>query len=614
MDLHVQVDDDDAPTDSVEYVAWPRWTPLAAATIMSMIALVAVWTVHRNAAVHYVDEIRADTLRDLAAVRGAAEIAINRRVHLTRGLKAHVSINPDMSAEEFASFSALLMKEVDGIRSVTSIKDNIINDVYPREGNAGAIGLDLLKNPDQRAAAEHAIETGQPWLAGPIKLVQGGEAFINRAPVFVTEPGARPGEGRYWGMVSVLLDKQTLTDEILKSVPDGLDIAIRGRTDRSEPGEIFLGNPKIEAADPIAIDISLPTGSWQLYGVPRSGWPLTSPESTTIQIVGGLIALFASLLVFTVTRLLLEYRDHSHRLEVANSQVKIAHRAAEFSSQSAAEKAAQLEVSVKQLEAAQMATLNMLEDIEEARSSLQESRDALEESNLELQQFAYVASHDLQTPLRAVAGFAQILQSQYQGKLEEDADTYIETIVRGCKRMQTMINDLLAYSRVESRSTPTDTVDLSRVLDDCLSILAVAVEESSGKVTHGNLPTVTGDGAQLSQLLMNLIANGLKYHGSAPPHVHVDAEENKNGWTISVRDNGIGIDSQFHEQIFEIFRRLHTQEEYPGTGIGLAVCRRIVKRHGGRLWLTSEPGQGTTFLFTIPHTISESPRDTGQPQ
>lgn len=614
MDLHVQVDDDDAPTDSVEYVAWPRWTPLAAATIMSMIALVAVWTVHRNAAVHYVDEIRADTLRDLAAVRGAAEIAINRRVHLTRGLKAHVSINPDMSAEEFASFSALLMKEVDGIRSVTSIKDNIINDVYPREGNADAIGLDLLKNPDQRAAAEHAIETGQPWLAGPIKLVQGGEAFINRAPVFVTEPGGRPGEGRYWGMVSVLLDKQTLTDEILKSVPDGLDIAIRGRTDRSEPGEIFLGNPKIEAADPIAIDISLPTGSWQLYGVPRSGWPLTSPESTTIQIVGGLIALFASLLVFTVTRLLLEYRDHSHRLEVANSQVKIAHRAAEFSSQSAAEKAAQLEVSVKQLEAAQMATLNMLEDIEEARSSLQESRDALEESNLELQQFAYVASHDLQTPLRAVAGFAQILQSQYQGKLEEDADTYIETIVRGCKRMQTMINDLLAYSRVESRSTPTDTVDLSRVLDDCLSILAVAVEESSGKVTHGNLPTVTGDGAQLSQLLMNLIANGLKYHGSAPPHVHVDAEENKNGWTISVRDNGIGIDSQFHEQIFEIFRRLHTQEEYPGTGIGLAVCRRIVKRHGGRLWLTSEPGQGTTFLFTIPHTRSKSPRDTGQPQ
>lgn len=614
MDLHVQVDDDDAPTDSVEYVAWPHWTPLAAATVMAMIALVAVWTVHRNAAAHYVDEIRADTLRDLAAVRGAAEIAINRRVHLTRGLKAHVSINPDMSAEEFASFSALLMKEVDGIRSVTSIKDNIINDVYPREGNEGAIGLDLLKNPDQRAAAEHAIETGQPWLAGPIKLVQGGEAFINRAPVFVTEPGGRPGEGRYWGMVSVLLDKQTLTDEILRSVPDRLDIAIRGRTDRSERGEIFLGNPEIEAADPIAIDISLPTGSWQLYGIPRTGWPVTSPESTTIQIVGGLIALFATLLVFAVTRLLLEYRDHSHRLEVANSQVKIAHRAAEFSSQNAAEKATQLEVSVKQLEAAQMATLNMLEDIEEARSSLQESRDALEESNLELQQFAYVASHDLQTPLRAVAGFAQILQSQYQGRLDEDADTYIETIVRGCKRMQTMINDLLTYSRVESRSIPTETIDLSSVLDDCLSILAVAVQESGGKVTHGNLPTVIGDGAQLSQLLMNLIANGLKYHGSDPPHVHIDAEEHENGWTISVRDNGIGIDSKFHEQIFEVFRRLHTQEEYPGTGIGLAVCRRIVKRHGGRLWLTSEPGQGTTFLFTIPHTRSESPRDSGQPQ
>lgn len=594
--------ENDASTDSAEFVAWPRWTPAVAAGAMAMVALISVWTVHRNAASRYANEVRADTLRDLATVRGAAEIAINRRVHLTRGLKAHVSINPDMTAEEFASFSALLMSEVDGIRSVTSIKDNIINDVYPREGNEGAIGLDLLKNPEQRAAAEYAIETGQPWLAGPIKLVQGGEAFINRAPVYVTEPGGLPGAGRYWGMVSILIDKQTLTDEILRSVPDGLQIAIRGRNSRSEPGEIFLGDSQIEMAHPISIAISLPTGSWQLYGVPKAGWPEGSPQETTIELIGALIAACATLLVFATTRLLSEYRNYSHRLEVANTQVKSAHRIAEESRQSAADKATQLEVTVEQLKAAQLATLNILDDIEDARSKLQESTDALEESNLELQQFAYVASHDLQTPLRAVAGFAQILKSEYKGQLDESADVYIETIVNGCKRMQTMIRDLLTYSRVESRSLPAESVDLSSVIDDAISVLSAAVQESGGQVTYEELPTVTGDQSQLAQLLMNLIANGLKYHGSEPPHVHVAAEGNEHDWTISVRDNGIGIDSRFHEQIFEVFRRLHTQEEYPGTGIGLAVCRRIVKRHGGRLWLTSEPGKGTTFFFTIPRT------------
>ena len=583
---------------------------------MATVALVSVWTLDRNAATNHLDEVRADTVRDLAAVRGAAEIAINRRVHLTRGLKAYVSINPDMTEREFADFAALLMKEVDGIRSVTSIKDNVINDVYPRAGNEGAIGLDLLKNPNQRVAAEYAIETGRPWLAGPIKLVQGGEAFINRAPVYVTESTGQPGDGAYWGMVSILIDKKTLDDEILKAVPDGLSIAIRGRTNRSEPGEIFLGDPQIELVEPINAEILLPTGSWQLYGIPKAGWPTSSPQSVTIWSIGLLLSPFASTLVFAVVRLLQGYRDYSHRLEVANHRVKIAHEVAETSRHKVGEKAAQLETTVLQLKDAQLATLNMLDDIEEARQRLQKSGDALEQSNLELQQFAYVASHDLQTPLRAVAGFAQLLQSQYQGQLDEAADKYIQTIVSSCERMRTMINDLLAYSRVESQTVPFKAINLLDVFDDAAMILSAAVQETGGTLTHGNLPTVLGDKAQLSQLLMNLIGNGLKYHGQEPPHVHVDAEESPRGWTISIRDNGIGIEPRFHDRIFDVFRRLHTQEEYDGTGIGLAICRRIVKKHNGRLWLTSKPDEGTTFFFTIseidiqPETSLELHSDT----
>jgi signal transduction histidine kinase len=608
--LHNQSSEQSLPTDSPEFAEWPRSTPLIVGFLMAAVGLASVWFLDRNSTSNYRDEVRADVVRDLAAVRGAAEIAINRRVHLTRGLKAHVSINPDMTAAEFADFAALVMKEADGIRSVTSIKDNIINDVYPREGNEGAIGLDLLKNRDQRAAVEFAIETGRPWLAGPIKLVQGGEAFINRAPVYITLPGGRPGDGPYWGMVSILIDKATLVDEILTAVPDNLTIAIRGRTDRNEPGEIFFGNADIESTDHVATVISLPTGSWRLYGVPTNGWPTSSPHALSIWVIGLFLSLFASALVFTTVRLLLEYRNYSHQLEVANVRVKVAHETAEKSHERATEKADQLAVTVSQLEESQLATLNMLDDIEEARQSLQESGKALEQSNLELKQFAYVASHDLQTPLRAVAGFAQLLQGQYQGQLDEDADQYIKTIVAGCERMKTMINDLLTYSRVESQSIKLIPIGLLEIFDDATMILSAAIDETNGTVTHGNLPTVMGDRAQLSQLLMNLIGNGLKYHGDAPPHVHIDAKEGSDEWTISVRDNGIGIDRKFHDRIFEVFRRLHTQEEYNGTGIGLAICRRIVNRLNGRLWLKSEIGEGTTFYFTIPK-ISIEP---GRPQ
>jgi signal transduction histidine kinase len=605
-DLSDQFGDQSAMTDSLAFVAWPRSTPIIAGCLMATVALVGVWILERNSASQYLDEVRADTVRDLAAVRGAAEIAINRRVHLTLGLKAYVSINPDINEHEFADFAALLMKEADGIRSVTSIKDNVINDVYPREGNEGAIGLELLKNPDQRVAAEYAIETGRPWLAGPYKLVQGGEAFINRAPVYVTEAVGRPGDGRYWGMVSILVDKQTLSDEILKEVPEDLTIAIRGRANRSEPGEVFLGDPNIESSSPITAEVSLPTGRWQLYGVPKAGWPSASPHSISIWGIGALLSLFASTLVFSVVRLLVGYREYSHRLEIANERASVAQETVETSRQKLAEKAAQLETTVSQLEDAQSATLNMLDDIEQARRKLQASGEALEQSNLELQQFAYVASHDLQTPLRAVAGFAQLLQSQYQGQLDDDADKYIATIVSSCERMKTMINDLLTYSRVESQTLPFKPVEMLEIFDGAAAILSGAVKETSGTLTHGDLPTVNGDKAQLSQLMMNLIGNGLKYHGEEPPQIHVEAEESPDEWTISIRDNGIGIEPRFYDRIFDIFRRLHTQEEYKGTGIGLAICRRIVKKHNGRLWLESKLGEGTTFYFTIPKSNVET--------
>ena len=243
--------------------------------------------------------------------------------------------------------------------------------------------------------------------------------------------------------------------------------------------------------------------------------------------------------------------------------------------------------------------------LQEKSDELSHVNEALEQSNVELQQFAYIASHDLQTPLRGIAGFAQFLQRNYQNQLDERADGYIDRIVAGVKRMQQLINDLLVYSRVESRKAPFKPVAMNTLFDDTVTLLHSAIEQIGCTVSRSELPVVQGDVTQLGQLLQNLLGNALKYHSADAPSIHVSAEQGTDEWTFAVADNGIGIEPKFHRRIFEIFRRLHTEEEYPGTGIGLALCQRIVQRHGGKIWLESQVGIGTTFYFTIPHQKSE---------
>ena len=251
-----------------------------------------------------------------------------------------------------------------------------------------------------------------------------------------------------------------------------------------------------------------------------------------------------------------------------------------------------------------LATIAQGQDITKrkiAEAQLHRTLVDLERSNKELEQFAYVASHDLQEPLRMVSSYTQLLAQKYEGQLDEKAKKYIDYAVDGAVRMQGLINDLLTFSRVNTRGGTLETVDSHSALGEALRNLSATIQESAALVINDNLPNIKADYSQLIQLFQNLVGNAIKFRNAdSPPRIQITASDQGCEWCFSVKDNGIGIDAEYADKVFVIFQRLHTRREYPGTGIGLAICKRIVERHHGRIWFESEPGNGSIFHFTLP--------------
>jgi len=239
-------------------------------------------------------------------------------------------------------------------------------------------------------------------------------------------------------------------------------------------------------------------------------------------------------------------------------------------------------------------------EIKTAQDAVRRTMMELERSNKELEQFAYIASHDLQEPLRMVSSYVQLLAQRYKGRFDADADDFIHYAVDGARRMQRMINDLLSYSRVGTRGKPFGQADCDEILKQVLAGLRLQIEECGALITSDPLPVVMADASQLHQVFQNLISNAIKFRGEKIPEIYVSAERKRGEWIFSVSDNGIGFEEKYAGKIFDIFKRLYPASKYPGSGIGLTICRKIIERHKGRIWAGSEPGKGSVFYFTLP--------------
>jgi PAS domain S-box-containing protein len=300
--------------------------------------------------------------------------------------------------------------------------------------------------------------------------------------------------------------------------------------------------------------------------------------------------------------------ERSRQLETSNNSLVERSRQLETSNNSLVERSQQLETSneslverSRQLETSNNSLAERSRQLETSNNSLAERSQQLEASNEELGQYAYVASHDLQEPLRKMASFCQLLARRYKGELDEQADEFIAYIVDGARRMQEMINDLLKFSQAGRSPEVAVAVDCNEVVERARIDLAGAIDDNGASiVVTGTLPTVRGEWARLVQLFENLIGNGIKFHGKEPPRIEISAVPDGTGWRFAVADNGIGIDPQYADRIFALFQRLHSKADYPGTGIGLAVCKKIVEGYGGTLAFESQPGEGTTFYWTMP--------------
>ena len=496
---------------------------------------------------------RATTGRRLDDLRARLEKSLTAPILSTRGVVAEIVAHGDIAAKTFARVAAMMTEGYPSVRNITLARGTVIGMVYPSGSDEIIVGTDYRTQAHQWGMIERSITTRTTLLQGPTTLIQGGTGLIVRSPVYL--PGGVGREDQFFGVVSAVINIPVVLAEVGLDRDDlPIQVAIRGRDGLGTNGDVFFGDEAVFRQNPVETDVTLPYGSWRMAAVAKQGADANAKFERDVR-----RALAALLLIL-----------------VATSTFGTAHHIA---------------------------------TIGEANRLLREREDALDgksqellRSNADLQQFAYVASHDLREPLRMVRSYVTLLEKHFGDRLDPTAREYIAFARDGAERMDRMMVDLLELSRVGRSDVPAEPVPLSEVVESARMILGLAIDESSTQiVVDGNLPAVLGRRNDLTRLFQNLIGNGLKYRSpDRSPIITLTAQAGDGEWIISVADNGIGIAKDHFGRIFDVFQRLHTKDEYTGTGIGLAISKKIVEHHGGRIWVESVPGKGSTFFFTLP--------------
>jgi signal transduction histidine kinase len=614
-------------------------------------------------------EERLDVINLAAGKRAELESAVTKHLQISTAFASLISVRGFLDDAEFHEIAKAMEAQAPSMRNLGISQGTIIRQVYPLQGNEAILGVDYRELPNQWQQVEQAIVNHHPVMAGPLRLVQGGNGLIQRAPIFDTN-----GK-KFLGIVSLVLDSDKLFGSVGLQQAGRVHFAIAKVAPGINVEDIIFGSPSVAQLNPIRLDVQAPGAQWVLLAAPAMGWGQGTHNNLLRLVVQCFVSFLIGLGVFALLSYLARLQAALGQLETQKRQLIEAQRVAQMGHfewtprHSSMKWSDQLFAIVGQgyrdapmladdfwrvihpddrptvADALQQLMLEpmkvshtirivrmggglrwclltlirpdevistgedihligTLTDITERHQEDEERRrmvQRLHRSNEELQQFAWVASHSIQEPLRMIGSYLQLLERRYGPQLDEDARAFIGFATRGAKRMQNLIIDLLAYSRLTSDDGPMEAVDLGDVVGKIRLHLGDALTAPDVTLTAGPLPTVMGWPDQLSSLLQNLIVNSLQYRDPHRPLViSLDSERSGPQWKISISDTGQGIDPAFHQQIFKIFSRLSADYETEGTGIGLALCRRIVERHGGTLWVESEVGKGATFTFTLP--------------
>lgn len=504
---------------------------------------------------------RLAVLKELTTIGNKLEGVVRSTFNLTQGIVHLIRYQGSISKEQFEALCTLALSENPNIRNVAIAPNNVVQMVYPLKGNERAVGLDYMKNEQQRESVLRSMKQKKPLLAGPVNLVQGGVGLINRSPIYLI---SKDSSERYWGMTSIVAYYDKILNEAGISLNDELKIAIQGDDGKGELGKVFYGDTALLNQNPVIVDVIIPSGKWRLIATPNSGWIRESVFHSQYFIISLIITVLIVLFLLTLI-----YKNHNIRQN--NSLLAL--------------------------------------EIQERRKveiELKKSKEAAEEANRVKTAFLANMSHEIRTPMNAIQGFSEVI---LKGNLSEKSTfDFIEIINNSSKQLLNVINDIIDISMIEAGQLKIiyDTVKLNRLLENIYSLHSNNAKSKGLRfnVSYGlpnTVDSINTDEHRLAQIINNLISNAIKFTNEG--YVEFGYKLKDAHLEFYVKDSGIGIPNEFHDLIFERFRQVDDKlsRDYGGTGLGLSICKSIIEMMGGEIWIESEPNKGSTFFFTLPY-------------